>query len=72
MKIAFYFNDFKELNETGTYTAFTQSKDQFRHLTNDKIDFCCIIESEKGNNNLINEVETFVLQNEHKELLNEL
>lgn len=71
MKIAFYFNDFKELNETGTYTAFTQSKDQFRHLTNDKIDFCCIIESEKGNNNLINEVETFVLQNEHKELLNE-
>ena len=70
MKIAFYFNDFNELNETGTYTAFTQSKDQFLHLTNDKIDFCCIVESEKGNNNLINEVETFVLQNEHKKLLN--
>ena len=46
MKIAFYFNDYKELNETGTFTAFAQTKQQFLNLSNDKIDFCCIVESD--------------------------
>lgn len=71
MKVAFYFNDYEEANETGTFTAFTETKQQVLNLKGNKIEFCCIIESEKGNNNLINEVETFVLQDEHEKLLNE-
>jgi len=71
LKIAFYFNDYEEANETGTFTAFTETKQQVLNLKGNKIEFCCIIESEKGSNNLINEVETFVLQDEHEKLLNE-
>ena len=71
MKIAFYFNDCKELNETGTFTAFTQTKQQFLNLSNDKIDFCCIVESDSENTKLIEEVETYSLQNEHNKLLQE-
>lgn len=71
MKVAFYFNDYEEANETGTFTAFTETKQQVLNLKGNKIEFCCIIESEKGNNNLINEVENFVLQDEHEKLLNE-
>ncbi len=71
MKIAFYFNDYKELNETGTFTAFAQTKQQFLNLINDKIDFCCIVESEIENTKLIEEFETYSLQNEHNKLLQE-
>lgn len=71
MKVAFYFNDYEEANETGTFTAFSETKLQVLNLKGNKIEFCCIIESEKGNRNLINEVETFVLQDEHEKLLNE-
>ena len=71
MKIAFYFNDYKELNETGTFTAFAQTKQQFLNLSNDKIDFCCIVETDTENTKLIEEVETFSLQNEHNKLLHE-
>ena len=71
MKVAFYFNDYEEANETGTFTAFTETKQQVLNLKGNKIEYCCIIESEKGNNNLVNEVETFVLQDEHEKLLNE-
>ncbi len=71
MKIAFYFNDYKELNETGTFTAFSQTKQQFLNLSNDRIDFCCIVESYTENTQLIEEVETYSLQNEHYKLLQE-
>ncbi len=71
MKIAFYFNDYKELNETGTFTAFTQTKQQFLNLNCDYINFCCIIESEQGNTELIDEVEKFSLHDEHHKLLKE-
>ena len=51
VKIAFYFNDYKELNETGTFVAFDQIKKQYDLLNNNKIDFCCIFESHISNYN---------------------
>ena len=37
MKVAFYFNDYEEANETGTFTAFTETKLQVLNLKGNKI-----------------------------------
>jgi glycosyltransferase involved in cell wall biosynthesis len=69
MKIAFYFNDIKTLNETGTFTAFNQTKEQFCSLFCNNIEFCCIVETEDKNKELINNVKTYILENEVKSLV---
>ena len=69
MKIAFYFNDYKELDETGTFTAFSQTKQQFLNLSSDKLIFVVSSSLDTENTKIIEEVETYSLQNEHRKLL---
>ena len=69
MKIAFYFNDYKELNETGTFIAFEETKSQFFKLSIENIEFCCIFESQLSDSNNLPNLKSYSLVQELEQLL---
>ena len=72
MKVCFYFNDYKQENETGTFIFFEEAKKYVKSLSSKEIEFTVAFESSLNSASFTTEIDKFSLESEVNKLRSKL